>query len=576
MRSNRNDDNYNQEIEVKPQYERQQKPQFKQSHILLSTAIAAAFALAPFSSASADDLSDMKAQILQQNQKIQELQKMLETVLNNKPAMMPAAASAPASAAGVASAIAAPLAQVPQSLRYDQDGTAIIDQYPEGLTIFDNSKTRLKIYGLVEPSLSHVTSQVVSNIPYGAGASKSIAAGGTPAGSYATTFGFQTSWFSGNRLGFDIEHDMGSLWGMTNLKAISKLETEFELPSGSFDTSNTLFNRDAWMGFYSPELGKLTFGRQNTLTRDFTQTWGDPYGTAEVNLREGGYTNVNNFKQIIFYSGSGDSTRMDSAIVWKKKYGDNWLVGLAHSFGFQGAGGSGGLGPGELYGSVTPGYTGGGQGGAVPGDPKNGATSEASVAYNGLSLGGKAVANINYSYNTVNVDDLTQTANLIGGNIVFNDRFRLNGGYIRYVAQQGVNNSAGDRTDEAKTLSGSMKFGQTSYSLGWADTAINHAGFIAGGSGGINMLPFISTAPNLSMLNAIPTNLASGHKKSVYGSAVYHWDKQTDFYLAADYVKIDGGISMPDAANNGTNLSGNPAHGINNETEIATGVRLKF
>ena len=57
---------------------------------------------------------------------------------------------------------------------------------------------------------------------------------------------------------------------------------------------------------------------------------------------------------------------------------------------------------------------------------------------------------------------------------------------------------------------------------------------------------------------------------------MHHRDKQTDFYLAGDYVKFDGGISMPDDANNGTNLSGNPAKGISNETEIATGVRLKF
>ena len=567
---------------MKSQFAQQSQPKYKKNYLLLSAAIAAAFSLAPLANANADDMSDMKAQIQIQNQKIQELQKMLESMKAAGMTATPAAAPATSATTSatiqpaVAAAISAPTAKMPESLRYDQDGSAIIDQYPEGLTIFDNNKTRLKIYGLVEPTLSHVTGQTVSDIPYGKGASQSLPAGGKPAGSHASTFGFQTSWFSGNRLGFDIEHDLGNIWGLTNLKAISKLETEFELPSGSFDTSNTLFNRDAWMGLYSPELGKLTFGRQNTLTRDFTQTWGDPYGTAEVNLREGGYSNVNNFKQIIFYSGSGSSTRMDSAVVWKKKIGDHWLVGLAHSFGFEGAGGSGGLGPGELYGSVTPGYTGGGTGGPVPGDPKNGATNEASVAYNGLEIGGGAKLNVNYSYNTVSADDLTQTANLLGGNIVFNDIFRLNAGYIKYVAQQGPNNSAGDRDDNVSTISGNMKLGKTSYSLGYNQTSIKNAGFIAGGNGGINMLPFISTAPNLSMLNGIATNLASGHKKAYYASAVYHWDKQTDFYLAGDYVKIDGGISMPDDANNGTNLSGNSAKGINSETEIATGIRLKF
>ena len=81
---------------------------------------------------------------------------------------------------------------------------------------------------------------------------------------------------------------------------ISRRETEFELPTGDMDTADVFFNRDAWMGFCSDDLGKPTFGRQNTLTRDFTQTWGDAYGTADVGLKEGGCSNVNNFKQFIY------------------------------------------------------------------------------------------------------------------------------------------------------------------------------------------------------------------------------------------------------------------------------------
>ena len=80
----------------------------------------------------------------------------------------------------------------------------------------------------------------------------------------------------------------------------------------------------------------------------------------------------------------------------------------------------------------------------------------------------------------------------------------------------------------------------------------------------------------MSPLNAVSTNVASGNKNSLYGAAVYHWDKQADFYFAWDYVKVTGGISDPDAQGNGTNLSGNPALGIDHEYEIATGVRYKF
>ena len=323
-------------------------------------------------------------------------------------------------------------------------------------------------------------------------------------------------------------------------------------------------------------LGKLTFGRQNTLTRDFTQTWGDPYGTAAVSLKEGGWTNVNNFKQLIYYSGSGDSTRMAAGVVWKKQFGDNLIVGVAHSFGFQGAGGSGGLGPGELYGSITPGYSGGGQGGPVPGDSRNGATWEASVGMNNLQLSDRVRANVNYSYNMVDVDSLDQTSHQIGGNIVIDNMYRLNAGYVHYTAQQGVSNDAGDRTDKAFTINGSILVDKTDFSLGFQNISVNNAGFIGGGTGGINMLPFIAIAPNLSMLNAIPGNLASGHKNTLYGSIVYHWDRQTDFYVAGDSVRVTGGVSFPDAANDGTNLSGNPAKGVGSEIELATGVRLKF
>ena len=135
------------------------------------------------------------------------------------------------------------------------------------------------------------------------------------------------------------------------------------------------------------------------------------------------------------------------------------MIGLAHSFGFQGSGGSGGLGPSGLYGAIAPGYASAGQGGPVPGDPSNGATNEASLAYNGLSLGGDTKLNANYSYNS---------------------------------------------------------------------------------------------------------------------AIVYHWDNQTDLYIASDYAKVDGGSSMGDAAHNGTNLFGNPALGVASEVAIATGVRFKF
>ena len=49
-----------------------------------------------------------------------------------------------------------------------------------------------------------------------------------------TTFGYQVAWFSGNRYGFDVDHALGfgDQIGLPDLKVISKLEGEFELPTG--------------------------------------------------------------------------------------------------------------------------------------------------------------------------------------------------------------------------------------------------------------------------------------------------------------------------------------------------------
>src|SRR5260221_10568605 len=137
---------------------------------------------------------------------------------------------------------------------------------------------------------------------------------------------YQTAWMSGDRWGITGKHEIGG--GSTNI--IFKLESEFDYETGEEDTPGVLFNRDAWIGFQSEALGKLTFGRQNALARDFTGIYGDPYTSARVTLEEGGYTNVNNFKQLIFYAASATGTRYDRGMVWKKDFG-----GFVAGIGFQ-------------------------------------------------------------------------------------------------------------------------------------------------------------------------------------------------------------------------------------------------
>ena len=416
---------------------------------------------------------------------------------------------------------------VNKALLTDQNGAKITDA-PAGVSLYDNGNTSLHIYGLIEATGSHANHQTT--------------AGGS-------TTGFQVAWFSGNRLGFDADHALaiGDQIGLPGLKVISKLETEFELPTGDMDTSDVFFNRDAWMGLYSEDLGKITVGRQNTLTRDFTASWGDPYGGADVSLKEGGYSNVNNFKQFIFYSGGANGTRLNSAIEWKKKFGDHIVAGLGFAFGSQGAGGSGDVG----------------NGGSTPGDFKKGQTQEASIALNALPVGpGLLSANLNYD--RANVNDLTHQSTLIGGNYRVG-MFRVNGGYAHYTAEQGAANSAGTRTDNSWTVSMSLlATPENEIALGFNELKGKNAGFNGGG----NILnPFGNTA-------GVTATAANGSKKAIYASYMYHVDRQFDVYVAADHFKVDGGWVIGDAQGNGNHFGAGQAY--NNETEMAVGARYKF
>lgn len=476
---------------------------------------ALACALAAAMPVHADEVSDLKAEIAAQKAqaaaqqaRLDQLEQKLNTI----------------QAAGVPSATKS--SNTPVALATDQQGGKL-EADPGSVTLYSNGDTSLKLYGLLEATASHANHQ-------------------TAAGGSAT--GYQTAWFSGNRLGFDAEHALTSLgqqWSMPDLKVISKLEAEFELPTGNMDTSDVFFNRDAWLGVYSDSLGKITLGRQNTLTRDFTANWGDPYGGSEVSLKEGGYSNVNNFKQFIFYSGGANGTRLNSAIEWKKKFGDHIVAGVGYAFGSGGAGGSGDVG----------------NGGSTPGDFSKGTTQEASIAYNKIDLGA-AVANVNLSYDRANVADLTHESTLLGGNVAVGP-FRFNAGLAHYTAEQGVSNALGKRTDNSWTTSMSYLLNKTEFALGYQEMKGRNAGYNAGG---VTLNPFGNTSG--------VTRTADGNKKSLYGSVMYHADKQTDFYVAADHFSVGGNWVVGDAQGNGMHFG--TAQPFNSETELAVGMRFKF
>jgi predicted porin len=329
-----------------------------------------------------------------------------------------------------------------------------------------------------------------------------------------SVFSPEVAWFSGNRWGLTGSHSTG---GPGDLKAIFRLESEFESQTGDMDTPGTLFNRDAWLGLQSKSLGKLTFGRQNALPRDpaASAVYGDPYGPAKAGLEEGGYSNNNDFKQLIFYAGSATGTRYDRGVVWKKDWGQV-ISALAYQFG------------------------------DIPGSFRTGTTVSGSLAYNGpnFTVAGFATQ--------ANVANLTHRTESIGGNVRLSSLVRVNAGYYHYTAQQPT--ALGDRRDNAWTVSTKITPpGKFDYELGYQIMSAHNAGL--NGSG------YVQNAYNDT--SGI-TATATGNRKTLYGSVFYHLDKQTEFYLAADHLTTTGGYKAAQA------------HGFDSQSEVGLGMRFKF
>jgi len=509
--------------------------------------LALATPLAPLA-AWADETSDLKDQIRALTDRLNRLEAAQPQPAVASPAAAPAKpVAAPATQMAQMEPPAPPKPTAPTNvasqdpLLYDQNGN-YIGVLKNPVQLYSDGKTRMTLYGIIEATISHVDHQ-------------NSVTGGT-----STETGFQVAWFSGNRLGFDVDHllNFGEDIGLPGLKVMSKLETEYELPTGGSDTNGVIFNRDAWLGFYSHDLGKLTFGRQNTLTRDFTANWGDPYGSPDVTLREGGYSNVNNFKQLIYYSAAATGTRVNSGIEWKKKWGDHWLTGVGWAFGSQGNGGS-----------ADP-----GAGGTVPGNFREGTNQAVSVAYNGLAVGpGKFNLNASYDQDTrgpAGGPDLRHRSELFGGNYVFGP-YRINAGYIHYTADQlspvagGGFSSLPSRTDRAWTLSGNAKVSKTVISLGYQRMGGENAGH--NGAGVILNPMFGNTAAATGVT-------PSGAKTTLYGAVMYQPDRALDLYFAWDRENVSGGWILGDAQGNGTRIGAGQAS--QDELELAIGARFKF
>ena len=324
---------------------------------------------------------------------------------------------------------------------------------------------------------------------------------------------YQTAWFSGDRWGITGKRQLDP----SGLKAIFKLESEYEAATGNEDTPGVLFNRDAWVGFESPTLGKLTFGRQNALARDYTGIYGDAYGSARVTLEEGGYTNVNNFKQLIFYAASATGTRYDRGVVWKKEFG-NFVAGLGYQFG------------------------------GIAGDFSNGSTQTAAFGYNSDG----DVFHLAGFVNHLNVAGLIHKAYSFGGNVNLSPMVRVNAGYYGYNSEQG--GGVGNRKDKAYTVSTKIApTGPVDFEFGYQVIKAKNAG--------LNSSGFVLT-PYANALGV--TRTGTGDKKTFYTSVFYHFDKQTEVYLAADRMNLTGQYQLA------------VTNGHQDQTEVGVGMRFKF
>jgi len=419
------------------------------------------------------------------------------------------------------------------ALQYDQFQKAQADKAAAakkktlpGVHILETAGTDVRLYGLLDATLAATTSSTSSG---------------------ASSIGLPVAWFSGNRWGLDVTQRLSADPNMAeapnSLDLVARLESEFELPSGNMDTPGVLFNRDAWIGVQSKTFGKLTLGRQNTLPRDVANIWGDPYTSSALSTGEGGFTNTNNFKQLIFYTSGGNGaggqgdTRYDAGIVYKNVFRNGLYVGGAYNFGdANGPGGPNGSGP-------------------IPGAQFNKGSSVAGA----LGFNAKPF-HVSTFYNTTNVlesatigaTNVGHQAQSVGAGANYDSgAFRLDAGYIYYVSDQGA---FGRRNDDAWTVSTKVSPSRfMDYELGvqefWAhNAAVNAAGFVR--------RPFTDATTGVRTI--------SGTRYTVYGSVITHPIPNVDMYLVGDDL-LTGGQYLDGRANGSKHMN-----------EFGSGLRFKF
>lgn len=324
-------------------------------------------------------------------------------------------------------------------------------------------------------------------------------------------------WFSGSRWGLQGKEDLGG-----GNKLIFRLESEYVVANGQMEDSGQIFDRDAWVGLENDTIGKFTAGFQNTIARDAAAIYGDPYGSAQLRYEEGGWTNSNNFKQMIFYAGGATGTRYENGLAWKKLFKNGLFLSAGYAF------------------SNSTAFA-------------TGSTYQAAIGYNGGPF------NVSSFYNHVNNGGNVDQTWSLGGNYTFGIA-RVNAGYFRYLGNQG---SLGQRQDNAWTVSFKLApKGPLDYEIGYQQMRVHNAAYTqadANGDGG-GLIPNANLSSNFDPAGGTH----NGFKETVYASTFYHLSKRTELYLAGDYMKLHGGYTVGSTFGRDTQL------------EVTTGIRTRF
>ena len=176
-----------------------------------------------------------------------------------------------------------------------------------GAMSYAHAQSSVTLYGIVDTSVRYLTNANATN-------DSQVSMGVGP--------------ITGSRWGLKGSEDLGA-----GLKTVFRLENGFNLWNGQMASSNTLFNRMAYVGLSSDRYGAVTLGRQNTPLFDQLGNVYDPL-------------TVGNFDQDGWLPGAlGYGLRTNNSIKYNGQFGG---LNVEAMYGVGGVPGS--LGAGSMYG----------------------------------------------------------------------------------------------------------------------------------------------------------------------------------------------------------------------------------